>query len=349
MVRPHVSKLMFRCIYQPRLAYRKVNVGCAKLSTANSGGTTPPPITTSQPSKDSPQLIAVRPFQEERWERNFQLVKNELAKKATIEDPFLKDWMMRQRADVQKRNAGDVSTVSDDRLKKLQQLEEQYGLLGFQRSQWEVKFNELVEFLEKNDGVFPYELEEMSPETKILEAWCRRQRKEYQLYQKGYQGIGITIERIDKLKKIGFQWKVNDAKWSQRYQELVDYYNHFGDSIVPLDYSPNPSLGHWVRTQREKVPSPERKRLLDELEFVWDLYEYRWMVNFNELKAYMAVHGKGKLPGSKSRKYRSLSSWIKYQKACYRKFLRGETSSMTEHRKQLLDVLGLDFGKQKKK
>jgi Helicase associated domain len=92
----------------------------------------------------------------------------------------------------------------------------------------------------------------------------------------------------------------------------------------------------------------ERKKLLDAVDFVWDPCEFRWLVKYYELKDYTAKNGKGSLPGHRNRQYSKLSRWLTYQRCCYRKYLHGEISSMTERRKELLLELGFsEFGEAK--
>lgn len=336
--RPQASKLLrFYCIYHP--CFTAQNLGNWRLFSTVA--------TTSIPEDHSLIHKNVKPYQEERWERNFEQLKNELASKSEIRDKFLKDWVKRQRLDFMKWKEGDMSALNDDRLSKLQSLDKEYGIIDVveRGSLWEVKFNELLDFMDKHGGIFPFEMEEeeMTPETEMLEDWCSRQRNAYQMYKKGQVNGGLTPARIKKLEEIGFQWSVNNAKWSQRYLELVQYYKIHGNSLVPNYYAENPGLARWVKRQRHKIPSAERRKLLDDVGFVWDPFEYRWMLKYNELKAYVAVHGKGQLPGKRNQEEKSLFRWVKYQQACHRKFLQGQASSMTKHRKQLLEVLGVNL------
>jgi hypothetical protein len=62
-----------------------------------------------------------------------------------------------------------------------------------------------------------------------------------------YNANKLSPERIEKLNEVGFGWDPIEAQWLECYLELKDH----GDTLVPQRYSSNPSLGSWVRNQRE--------------------------------------------------------------------------------------------------
>ena len=53
---------------------------------------------------------------------------------------------------------------------------------------------------------------------------------------------------------MGFVWAVYETpkSWNEHYNELIKYKREFGHCIVPQEYEPNPLLGHWADTQRQK-------------------------------------------------------------------------------------------------
>lgn len=62
----------------------------------------------------------------------------------------------------------------------------------------------------------------------------------------------ITQERIDKLRSIGFQWRLSPewTSFEDRLQELRSYRDLHGNCCVPQHYSENKQLGKWVTKQR---------------------------------------------------------------------------------------------------
>ena len=62
-------------------------------------------------------------------------------------------------------------------------------------------------------------------------------------------------------------------RWNTMLALLKEFRAEYGHCNVPFKYNPNPSLGHWVKKQRddyrEQVIDVERLEKLNELEFVW--------------------------------------------------------------------------------
>jgi hypothetical protein len=93
----------------------------------------------------------------------------------------------------------------------------------------------------------------------------------------------IRLDRKKILDEIlGFAWKDEgahslnqmDKLWRQQYEKLLEYKRKKGHCMVPqTKYKDDKSLGVWVMHQRarhanNKMP-PDRKELLDALDFVW--------------------------------------------------------------------------------
>jgi hypothetical protein len=117
--------------------------------------------------------------------------------------------------------------------------------------------------------------------------------------------------------------------------------------MVPTYYKKNIGLARWVQRQREGEISDDRKKMLLAVDFVFDPVEFRWLTKYYELKAFIVKNGKSTLMrGHRNRKYSALHRWFAYQRELYRKYMRGEVSSMTERRKELLLELGFhsEFG-----
>ncbi len=76
--------------------------------------------------------------------------------------------------------------------------------------------------------------------------------------------------------------------WDERYGELKQYKERFGNCNVPQRWAENPQLANWVSLQRSKqrrLPT-ERKAQLDALGFDWNVLEALWERRFVELKRY---------------------------------------------------------------
>ncbi|KAL7478633.1 hypothetical protein ACHAW6_004388 [Cyclotella cf. meneghiniana] len=87
-----------------------------------------------------------------------------------------------------------------------------------------------------------------------LGRWVMTQRRQMALMQQGYPNA-LTVERIAMLDEIGFAWSVRPepvSTWNKKMEELKQYKQTFGNTMVPQRYQVNPQLGTWVHTQRRQ-------------------------------------------------------------------------------------------------
>lgn len=303
-------------------------------------------------------IYNVQRLNENRWKHTFEKYKRyaERMKQEKIIGendllPYPTDRILQRFVDYNRRqfhlkSHGLEHSLTEERQKLLESV-------GFsltpRQDFWEKRYNELCEFIERR-GCFPYDLpeEDLDDEEKRLFYWCQQQKKAYRSYKDGDgAGSSITEERIRKLNDINFVFNTFTTTWMTRYEELKEYYNHHGDCMVPVDYPANQSLSVWVGEQRyhykkmkegrSSSMTPERLALLKELDFEWNAIEARWMQKYEELKEFMRVNGIGVVPTMKQN--RALSSWVKYQRKQYTKYMEGRKSSHTTKRKALLDAL----------
>jgi len=95
----------------------------------------------------------------------------------------------------------------------------------------------------------------------------------------------MTPDKLQALEEIGFTWakRKGQHSWNQKYQELIHYKEHHGNTDPPTKYSDNPALGRWVSTQRsqykqfrEGLPThmtQQRIDLLNQIDFRWNMME----------------------------------------------------------------------------
>ena len=112
--------------------------------------------------------------------------------------------------------------------------------------------------------------------SKELSAWVSTQRTAYRFYKMGdYSKTSITMERIQKLKSVGFVFTVNPPprNWDDRYNDLVEYSKQNGNCNVPQKFPGG--LGEFVLNCRRKYRKgllPEEKiQKLESLGFQWSL------------------------------------------------------------------------------
>jgi hypothetical protein len=132
------------------------------------------------------------------------------------------------------------------------------------------------------------------------------------------------------------------------YRELRQFVQQHGHAHVPIQYSESPSLGRWVDTQRQQYrlrqrgePSnltPQREQRLDELGMVWNIREYMWEENYEQLLEYYYTHGHVNVP---ARHPGGLGRWVYKQRKEYHARQRGEPTRLTTDRMVRLSALGM--------
>lgn len=117
---------------------------------------------------------------------------------------------------------------------------------NFRDFRWHRKYHELVEYYNKNgDCLVP-----RSHSDKALYNWVLYQRQEFKKWMHGKLS-SMSNERKTALEKIGFVWKMKTklpkpVDWDFRFQELSDYCEKYGNTLVPQKYKTNVQLGRWV-------------------------------------------------------------------------------------------------------
>merc|ERR1711935_1163022 len=98
--------------------------------------------------------------------------------------------------------------------------------------------------------------------------------------------MGLTDEREEKLKSLGFVWNastcgIHSTSWDRQYKALCLYNRHYGDCNVPRTYPENPKLSNWVYNNRKEYSrkrrglknnlNAEREEKLNAIGFTWIL------------------------------------------------------------------------------
>uniref|UniRef100_A0A7S3LBB6 Helicase-associated domain-containing protein n=1 Tax=Amphora coffeiformis TaxID=265554 RepID=A0A7S3LBB6_9STRA len=155
-------------------------------------------------------------------------------------------------------------------------------------------------------------------------------------------------EKLVQLEKLDFCWDLQTLSWERRYNQLVQFYKEHGHSRVPAN-DPN-GLGVFVRNCRREYrrfeqgePSTltvDRLHKLFAVDFVWSRSrEESWENRYRQLQEFYAEHGHSNVPEHYPDNP-SLGKWCSNQRTYYSRRCRGEMSSLTEERIQLLEDLG---------
>ena len=245
---------------------------------------------------------------------------------------------------------------------------------------WNIRYEELKKYIAEHGN--SYVPRSYAP----LGHWVNNQRKYLAKYLGGMddessQSITddefISLERIEKLKEIGFAWNAHEARFFQKLHELKLYKKNHGDTLVPRYYTENPALGHWVHDRRieygyyhkkkaleekwgdvevldddvaqelerltkfVKGLTEERIQLLEAEDFIWDVPAYIWEVRLQELRSFMEVYGHA--PVFSKKNYDPLANWVNLQRMYYRKYLKGQLTKMTEEKIAMLNSIGFQW------
>ena len=140
-----------------------------------------------------------------------------------------------------------------------------------------------------------------------LGAWLDRQRKNYDIQRKfthvntdNATAISLdhtqllTAEKLKALSRISEVWWMSfrQWQWELRYRDLQHFAAKYGHCCVPISYSDNTQLAHWVSNQRKLFNlrnagkrselTSSRIKKLEAIGFVWN----RWDYEFSKKKAY---------------------------------------------------------------
>jgi len=149
------------------------------------------------------------------------------------------------------------------------------------------------------------------------------------------RSTSLTPGRLEALLSVVdvTRWaeKTHTSVWQKRYGELCDFYDSYGHSNVPQDYSQNFALGQWVMNQRTEYKrylagrttclDIERIEMLTKVEFCWDSQVYKWYSQLERLKAYQREHGHVNISKKDDENY-DLRLWVIRQRQQYNKLLR---------------------------
>lgn len=86
----------------------------------------------------------------------------------------------------------------------------------------------------------------------------------------------LSNEKISLLEDIGMVWNVIDYQWNKMYDLAIDYYNKYGNLLIPDKYTTtdNTHLGSWIGKQRkhyrEQKLTKERIDLLEKIGMIWN-------------------------------------------------------------------------------
>jgi glutaredoxin len=247
----------------------------------------------------------------QNWEENYRELQSFARKYGHVHVPSsdpayseLRAWLSLQ--------IKNKDYLNNTQKQKLDYLGVNWHLTDSREWRWQEMYNQLLEFhKEYGHSRVPQKWDV----NRKLSNWVLVQRRGYM------QGI-MSSERKRKLEQLGFVWDfkyVYEDQWEEKFQLLVEFIKENGHTKVPLTYV-DQRLAGWVDRQRtvnsKGKLSEERKRKLDEVEFIWDcdvLQERLWDERYQQLVEYQKKYGDCMVPVN-WKQNRQLGIWVAAQR-----------------------------------
>jgi superfamily II DNA or RNA helicase len=258
---------------------------------------------------------------ESEWQEGFASLKQFKAREGHclvpalhIEGAFkLGGWVRNQRINIDK--------IPAERRNRLDNISFVWDVL---EGGWEEGFTALTTFKLREGHCFvPFKHIEGSFK---LGGWVDKQRNRIDT---------MHAERRKRLDDIGFVWNARESAWEEGFAALLTFKAREGHWRVPKDHVEGPvKLGVWVtfqRTSKNTMPAERRKRL-DEIGFVWDVFETGWEEGFAKLTMFKAREGHCRVPALHIEEAFKLGRWVSIQ--------RGNKDRISAKRRNRLDAIG---------
>ena len=203
---------------------------------------------------------------------------------------------------------------------------------------WDQAFARLSEYAAAHDGNASPPKAYKCHDGFALGSWVSEQRGRRE---------ELSAARRRRLDEIAFCWDVRAGSWEEGFRRLSAYRDWCGHSSPPQSYcdADGYPLGTWVAAQRQRdgrLPA-ERRRRLDEIDFVWDARSEwlaarheEWMVGCSHLEAFALREGHV-CPAQKhvaSEGFR-LGAWVNQQRN------RFNAGQLTDYQQARLQALGM--------
>ena len=213
----------------------------------------------------------------------------------------LATWVSAQRAKYRKTTNSKAAKFDENFQIKVLLLEDM-GFLWYERdAQWQRSFNRLEAYGKQNGDLIVARTKDPQ-----LWYWINQQRK---FYTRGK----LSEQRVSLLEEIGFVFDTSEARWWEFYEELCDYKEKHGDTLVPSNtVEGHRNLGNWVNRQRQRRQSLSKERIqaLEKIGFCWNANRGAWNNFYNQLKEFHAEHGHTFVP----RSHGPLYNWVSRQR-----------------------------------
>jgi hypothetical protein len=174
--------------------------------------------------------------------------------------------------------------------------------LSFDNLPFTKKYHQLLKYKEEHGGTLKT-IPGRAPHDKEFDqlcVWVNHTRQRHKKWLKGDLKV-FQPHHFELLDKIGFEWNAQD-KWQDHFDTLMKFKEHHGHCMVPQQYADQQLLANWVVFQRQEMNSlkrdgsctnltPERIAKLDQVGFVWSVFDLKWNKMYDKLKAFHGQTG----------------------------------------------------------
>ncbi|KAL3941299.1 MAG: hypothetical protein SGBAC_004322 [Bacillariaceae sp.] len=172
-------------------------------------------------------------------------------------------WIRRVRGLYKLRQSGKRTTLTDERIKELEDLG--FGWEGWSANRadiFQTRIEELKDFSRQHGHC---RLPASYPENLPLKSWVNATRQKYRQQREGGR-CTLTPKQIKELESVGFEWNLLEAKreetwnknllsvdtWNKHMNTLREFKETNGHCQVPSEYPENPSFGSWASQLRQE-------------------------------------------------------------------------------------------------
>eukprot|EP00526_Cylindrotheca_closterium_P018352 CAMPEP_0113601508 /NCGR_PEP_ID=MMETSP0017_2-20120614/266_1 /TAXON_ID=2856 /ORGANISM="Cylindrotheca closterium" /LENGTH=364 /DNA_ID=CAMNT_0000509805 /DNA_START=24 /DNA_END=1118 /DNA_ORIENTATION=- /assembly_acc=CAM_ASM_000147 len=204
---------------------------------------------------------------------------------------------------------------------------------------WNNRFEQLVEYKNRFGNCSVPLRFKSNPS---LGRWVNRQRE-------ARNKQILCWERETLLNEIGFEWNQQASSpsvaWKARFDELVEFKKEHHHCNVPQNYGKRKGLGGWVNRQRTAMAKgtllPEREKLLESIDFSWNMKNDAWDIRYAQLLKYKIEYGNCDVPHGHNNT--ELSKWVQKQRYLATLKKKGTKTNLTDDREQKLNELGFEW------
>uniref|UniRef100_A0A7S4IX66 Helicase-associated domain-containing protein n=1 Tax=Odontella aurita TaxID=265563 RepID=A0A7S4IX66_9STRA len=210
-------------------------------------------------------------------------------------NPKLFKWVLYLHESLDKSRKGEKGPLTKDQVRQLEDLGFcQSRWLNVSDQRWLKMYYQLREFKEIHGHC------NVSGHSSLhhkLGRWVQTQRCGYT-----NESPYLTPEKIRMLEDLSFEWRLHDRKiWWYEYKLLRKYWEEHGDCNVPTDTPEGLNQAEWATVQRRHYKrrqqgdysflTDDRVQALNDIGFIWDKFDARWMEHFYQLRKFRWQYG----------------------------------------------------------